>query len=212
MKIIRLPSLPYIIGTIFILFAVGRWGFSQPEYKLFFIQLIPFQLFILSILTLIYQKPLTSRYFKISIFWIIGGWAVEFLGVNTGFPFGPYHYEKALGWGPWGIPALIGLNWWLLLTQVNAFNGFKSFWMRTLFSALVLTFTDWCLEPMAISTDYWEWTTPNSDIPLKNYMGWFVVSWIFSAIYAKTENHHDNVISFPLWLLQVLFFLSFRWA
>lgn len=205
----RIPA-RYVILVMLILFVVGRWGFSQEGYRSWFSGLVPFQLILLALLTWSFQKNQTRKWAWVSLIWLLGGWAIEWVGVHTGYPFGPYHYGQTLGLSIDGIPLLIGLNWWLLLTQVNTFNGFKSFWMRTIFSATVLTFTDWCLEPMATAMDYWTWETTGGEIPWMNYGGWFVVSFFFSGLYSIFKIHQDNVISFPLWILQILFFLSFR--
>jgi len=62
------------------------------------------------------------------------------------------------------------------------------------------------IEPVAIRYNYWQWA--EGVVPLKNYLGWFVVSLavtgIWSAVAPKVPNRTHQITYFVLFL----FFLT----
>lgn len=106
---------------------------------------------------------------------------VETVGTLTGFPFGVYHYTENFGPRLGGVlPLAIPLAWFVLVTNAILI-------VRPIFSlgrtaeALVVgamvTGIDWVMEPFAVRIKtYWYWE--HSEIPLQNYVAWFVVSFL----------------------------------
>jgi uncharacterized membrane protein len=144
------------------------------------------------------------------------GWLSEFISVRTGFPFSWYEYYPAnfaneLWIG--GIPLFASLSFaamsyfghsaaYTLFSPLH--KGPKGIERRenmklllsvkvTLWAALITTWTDFVVDPVAHLGEYWFlgkiyfWITTSAawhfDIPLWNYFGWLIT--IFTIVYAN---------------------------
>ena len=104
--------------------------------------------------------------------------AVESVGVATGFPYGAFSYDDALG------PKLFGLVPYLLpVTYVPLVIGaVAAAWApgrlapRVLLSALLLVLIDAVLDPGATALGFWIWPEggPYYGVPLTNFAGWLL--------------------------------------
>lgn len=110
----------------------------------------------------------------------LGGFAVEALGVSTGFPFGFYDYSGQLGPKVAGVPLIIPLAWtwmawpaWLAAIRIT-----KSRYFRIVLAAVGLAAWDLFLDPQMVVEGYWRWLDPTPalpgvpGIPVGNYLGW----------------------------------------
>jgi uncharacterized membrane protein len=120
-----------------------------------------------------------------------GGWAVEALGVVTGFPFGGYAYGEALGPALLHVPLVIPLAWtWMAWPAWIAAGRLTSHRMaRVLLAGVALAAWDLFLDPQMVAEGYWRWDPPATPalpgvpgIPLTNYLGWLVVAVAMMAI------------------------------
>jgi putative membrane protein len=109
-----------------------------------------------------------------------GGFAVEAVGVATGFPFGTYDYSGLLGPKLLGVPLIIPLAWtwmawpaWLAALRLTG-NTIG----RVGAAALGLAAWDLFLDPQMVAEGYWTWRHPTpalpglAGIPVSNYLGW----------------------------------------
>jgi putative membrane protein len=163
-----------------------------------FVMLTPLNLLLLSVVYLI-----TSDKVKRPLLYALPalmGFLVEMLGTNTGFPFGEYSYSSILGPGLLGTPFLIGVLWWVLLRSFNdVFSRISS--NKTIISlatGLGMLLLDMFIEPVAIGLGFWEWQA--AEVPLENYMAWFVLSFVFTRLTM------DGQVKNPMskWVLIVL--------
>lgn len=163
-----------------------------------FVMLTPLNLLLLSVVYLI-----TSDKVKRPLLYALPalmGFLVEMLGTNTGFPFGEYSYSSVLGPGLLGTPFLIGVLWWVLLRSFNdVFSRISS--NKTIISlatGLGMLLLDIFIEPVAIGLGFWEWQA--AEVPLENYMAWFVLSFVFTRLTM------DGQVKNPMskWVLIVL--------
>ena len=115
------------------------------------------------------------------------GWAVEFVGSRTGFPFGRYHYTDRLQPQVGHVPLAIPLAWlmmlppaWAVASLITGGHGVAFI----LVSALAFTAWDLFLDPQMVGWRLWVWEKPGRyfGIPLINYLGWFLASGIMTAI------------------------------
>ena len=104
----------------------------------------------------------------------VGTWAVEALGVATGFPFGTYVYTDELGWKVLGVSVVIPFAWLLVIAVSDAVVGHFFGRVSCVLAALFATFFDFFLEFAADALDLWHWTSPFP--PVSNYLSWFVIS------------------------------------
>ena len=110
----------------------------------------------------------------------LGGFAVEAVGVATGFPFGTYDYSGQLGPKVLGVPLIIPLAWtWMAwpawLAAIRLVRGRAA---RVAVAAAGLAAWDLFLDPQMIAEGYWRWLDPTPalpgvpGIPIGNYLGW----------------------------------------
>lgn len=110
----------------------------------------------------------------------LGGFAVEAIGVATGFPFGHYDYSGQLGPKLLGVPLIIPLAWtwmawpaWLAALRLTRRRA-----ARVLLAAAGLAAWDLFLDPQMVGEGYWTWHSPHPalpgvpGVPIGNYLGW----------------------------------------
>jgi uncharacterized membrane protein len=110
----------------------------------------------------------------------LGGFAVEALGVATGFPFGTYDYSGQLGPKLLGVPLIIPLAWtWMAWPAwLAALRLARSTPARIALAAAGLAAWDLFLDPQMVAEGYWTWDSPTPalpgvpGIPIGNYLGW----------------------------------------
>ena len=110
----------------------------------------------------------------------LGGFAVEAVGVATGFPFGTYVYSGQLGPKLLGVPLIIPLAWtWMAwpawLAALRVARGTPA---RVALAAAGLAAWDLFLDPQMVAEGYWSWESPTPalpgvpGVPIGNYLGW----------------------------------------
>jgi putative membrane protein len=110
----------------------------------------------------------------------LGGFAVEAVGVATGFPFGTYDYSGQLGPKVLGVPLIIPLAWtWMAWPAWLAAGRLaRSRAARIAIAAAGLAAWDLFLDPQMVAEGYWRWLDPAPalpgvpGIPIGNYLGW----------------------------------------
>ncbi|MEM6883543.1 MAG: carotenoid biosynthesis protein [Verrucomicrobiota bacterium] len=180
-----------ITGLDISILTVENW--SLPEWlKYFFIQCLLLGDFIFNLLAALVVVLLYSQWIgwgrALAGLFLVGfcGAMAEWVGTQTGFPFGDYHYTANMGPMiagklPWAIP----LAWWSVVggfhlifrTYWNALGP----WSTALLVGAAATLFDWVMEPYAWEIKgYWHWH--GNSVPLLNYISWFVLSAIFSIV------------------------------
>jgi uncharacterized membrane protein len=133
----------------------------------------------------------------------LGGFAVEAIGVATGFPFGTYDYSGQLGPKLLGVPLIIPLAWtwmawpaWLAALRLTGSTP-----GRIAAAALGLAAWDLFLDPQMVSEGYWTWRHPTpalpglGGIPVSNYLGWAAFAVLLVAVLrtaTATPGHSDR--------------------
>jgi uncharacterized membrane protein len=120
----------------------------------------------------------------------VGGFAVEALGVATGWPFGTYAYSGDLGPELAGVPLVIPLAWtwmawpaWLAAVRLT-----RSAPARVALAGVGLAAWDVFLDPQMVAEGYWTWAGPSlalpgvPDVPLSNFAGWLAVAVAMMAL------------------------------
>jgi uncharacterized membrane protein len=122
----------------------------------------------------------------------LGGFAVEAVGVATGFPFGTYDYSGQLGQKLLGVPLIIPLAWtwmaWPAWLAAIRLTGSRA--GRIVLAAAGLAAWDLFLDPQMVAEGYWSWQHPVpalpgiAGIPVGNYLGWFGFALALMAVLA----------------------------
>jgi putative membrane protein len=125
---------------------------------------------------------------------IVLSYLIEALGVNTGFPFGTYHYTNLLfPFLPGAFPLAIAFAWILIvfgsynLVKRSRSAGRGMGGGSALLGALLATLLDLAIEPVAAHVVlYWEWLAPGPanyyGVPLANFVAWFVVALVLLVV------------------------------
>ena len=111
------------------------------------------------------------------------GFAVETIGIATGYPYGEFYYGDALGPKVGGlVPYLLPLSWVpLVLGAVAAARPplsvgplRRALWVLT--AAVLLVAIDGVLDPGAARLGLWVWPEGGAyyGVPLSNYAGWLL--------------------------------------
>ena len=117
---------------------------------------------------------------------VAGALALEAVGTRTGWPFGEYDYGDALRPTVAGVPLAVGLAWWAMAVPARdvAARLVAPGWRRVALGAVALTAWDVLLDPQMVDEGYWTWDGggPWRDVPLSNYVGWFLVSVVVMVV------------------------------
>jgi putative membrane protein len=117
---------------------------------------------------------------------LAGALALEAVGSSTGWPFGEYDYGDALRPTVAGVPLAVGLAWWAMAVPARdvAARLVTPGWRRVALGAVALTAWDVLLDPQMVDEGFWTWDGggPWRDVPLTNYVGWFLVSVVVMVV------------------------------
>ncbi len=199
----------------------GLIGILCTPYKAFFVNSTPLVLLTMFLLLSATEKKVAQDYFMFFIISFIIGLTTEIIGVNTGLLFGDYQYGSVLGPKLFGVPLLIGLNWFIIVFCSGSLctQGLevlqKKFSLNipasafkiavVLGGAAIATSFDIILEPAAVKLHFWSWE--NGLIPLFNYICWFSISVILLSVKMYFNKFGAHPFSIALLIIQAVFFL-----
>lgn len=206
---------------------IGLTGILFFDRQLF-VSLTPFNL-LLSAGLLIYTQTEKNKAFLLFVLVCLAvGFTVEYIGVNHQLLFGEYAYGEPMGMQWQHVPLVIGVNWFIMMyccgVSIQLFlnrmwNKLKDadqperknvgFIAVILDAALLATFFDWVMEPVAVKLGWWKWLGDGS-IPLLNYVSWFGVSALLLLLFRLLSFDKQNQFAVNLLLIQFMFFLILR--
>lgn len=203
----RLPSvrtMHLLVGIVYVVGIVGLW---REETRALFQALTPLNLLLGAMVLFFYHQGHWQRGYWVLAGIALGGFGVEWLGVQTGMVFGHYVYGPVLGWSIGGTPLLIGLNWLMLCYIIWELMGRSSLpsWSKVPLGAAAMVLYDLPLEQVAMRIDMWQWA--GNGPPLQNFVGWFVVSGLFFALMQVANLRYRNPMAGGLLAAQFLFFV-----
>lgn len=116
------------------------------------------------------------------------GWTAEFIGSRTGVPFGRYEYTDVLQPQIQRVPVLIPLAWLMMMPPAWAVAQLllpeAAWWLQAVVAGYAFMAWDVYLDPQLSRWNFWEWERPGryEGIPLVNFLGWFLVATVISAV------------------------------
>ncbi|MFC3957315.1 bisanhydrobacterioruberin hydratase [Halovivax cerinus] len=121
-------------------------------------------------------------------------YAIEFLGLTTGWPYGHFEYGVSLGPMVGGVPLALPLFFLPLVLNAVVLSTLlvgagDRRWPRRLALGVALVITiDLVLDPAAVSIGFWSYATagPYYDVPATNYAGWLLSGSIAVALLEGT--------------------------
>ena len=210
---------PLFIALLF--HVTGVLGILFTPYKDWFVYNTPMVMLTMFFLLTKSQAQLSKKYFVFFVIVFIIGMSTEIIGVNTGFLFGHYQYGNVLGLKLYGVPLLIGFNWFIIVFCAGSF--FNQILVKliekynlpitesiaaitmVIGGATIATCFDVILEPVAIKLNFWTWE--NGHIPILNYICWFFISAVMLMINVFLKISQVNKFATNLLIIEALFFL-----
>lgn len=216
------PGIPLFIAILF--HFTGVLGILVTPYKDWFIANTPLTLILMGILLAASQEKIEKGFVLFFLLAFVTGMVTEMIGVNTGILFGNYAYGTVMGPKLLGVPFLIGMNWFVivfccgsLMHKLNKVMLAKYDapipvaiikWSVIIDGAVLATFFDWLMEPVAVKLGFWSWE--GGVIPMLNYACWFGISAILLGVQQQLKIKAQNHFAIHLLIIQALFFLSLR--
>ncbi len=185
----------------------------MPVLRPLFLRIVPFHLLLMLFLLLLNHHGRISKLLFFASIIMVLGFAAEWVGVHKHWLFGNYVYGNTLGFKLNEIPLMIGVNWFLLVYSAGVFTQnlpIKEVWLKIIISCLLLVLLDLLIEPIAIRFDYWHWQT--GYVPIKNYVGWMVVSLPLLLVFQYFNFRFQNRVAPALLIVQFLFFAFLNFA
>src|SRR4051794_9292800 len=137
------------------------------------------------------------------------GFGAELAGVETGLPFGAYHYSGKLGPRVAGVPVLAAAAWMMMARPAWVTAG----WLtrrpvaRIAAAAGALTAWDVLLDPRMAREGYWTWDRRGryEGIPASNFAGWFATGLAVFAAFALLDRSwpapgDDGALALYAWI------------
>jgi uncharacterized membrane protein len=125
-------------------------------------------------------------------------WCFEQLGVATGIVYGHYHYTAVLGWKLGHVPVLIPLAWYMMIypsyviatilaSGASPSRGRGRVLGPAFLGAMIMTAWDLVVDPLlsgpAVKAWVWEQGGPYFGIPLRNFLGWMITTFVVYVLY-----------------------------
>lgn len=197
----------YVLLLIYVSGLIGIFSSSSD----WFLQFTPLNLIISAFFVLLYFEKKDLNLFITFFLVSIAGYAIEAIGVATGWPFGSYSYGEVLGIKVLGVPLMIGINWGMLafacasVAKSLVSNKYKA----SLIGASFMVLLDFVMEPTAIVYGFWNWEAVS--IPVTNYLAWFTISYVLILFINFRVKDLTNSLALPFLIIQFCFFsaLSF---
>ena len=197
---------PYFgIGLIWLFHLTAIIGIGLGEIN-WFIEKTPLNLLLqISLLFSIFPIAKRREYLLFFLFFILG-FGVEYIGVQYGVPFGDYSYGENLGIKISDVPLLIGFNWALLIFVTVGISNYikKSILVKSLIGASLMLILDVPMEIVAPKVNFWSFW---EEVPLSNYVSWFLISFVMQLIGHRFLLKGNRLFSLHLYVSQLCFFI-----
>ena len=188
---------PYVVGLI---------GILLPVTRSFFLSLTPYMLLFSFLIVYLEEGRWVIRNILAILLILLFSFGIEYVGVNYGYLFGDYKYGSILGFKYYHVPVIIPLTWAMLSIAARSLINLvtNQYVISALLSAIVITAYDFLLELVAVRFGWWWWA--NGEIPIFNYICWFIFSFIFQLLFRKSP----SITGRSYWMIFV--HLLFYWV
>ena len=186
---------PYVVGLI---------GILLPVTRSFFLSLTPYMLLFSFLIVYLEEGRWVIRNILAILLILLFSFGIEYVGVNYGYLFGDYKYGSILGFKYYHVPVIIPLTWAMLSIAARSLINLvtNQYVISALLSAIVITAYDFLLELVAVRFGWWWWA--NGEIPIFNYICWFIFSFIFQLLFRKIPSITGR--SYWMIFVQLLFY------
>ena len=199
------------VRIIVIFHLIGLIGLYLVPTRSYFILLVPFHLMLMTFILFINHDELNLKFCCFFLMIVMGGWLLEYIGVQTGQLFGAYYYGHTLGVSVKQVPVIMGFNWFMLIYAAGVSMRklrINSLLARVLGGALLLVILDFLIEPVADQLDYWHWL--NKEMLIQNYCCWFIAGAVFLLAFELFDFKKQSMVAPALLACQFIFFAALQ--
>lgn len=184
----------------------GLIGYLSPL-KALFLLITPFNLILSSTILMFHQQDKNRAFWLFAFIVFSCGYLVEVSGIHTRLVFGHYSYGETLGFSLFEVPLVMGLNWLNLIYSVGIIlNKLRlNVIFKSLIGASLLVSLDLFIEPVAMKYDFWNWHL--DQIPVQNFVAWFIVSFLFLIYFFNAKFSKKNPLAWVYLVVQFVFFI-----
>jgi uncharacterized membrane protein len=200
--------IPMLSLSIF-LFLMGFLRLKNTDSREVALRVIPYMILYSCVLVILFSQDLFNiKSIVIGLLIAFSGYLIEVLGVKSGIIFGHYSYGQSLGFKFMNTPLIIGLNWFFLVYASAALVEYFNIpvWLKIITASLGMVIFDFFLEKLASIMDLWYWH--NSRVPLQNYIGWFILAFVFHSVLRFSSVKLRNPMAVALLVIQFILFLA----
>ncbi len=113
---------------------------------------------------------------------------LEWVGTETGYPFGHYDYSATLRFWDGGVPLAIGFAWIGVMSCGVLLSRAATRLGKALQVGMYSVLFDLVLDPVAFHQQFWIWSSEGAwgtyyGVPLQNFAAWFVTAALLSFLY-----------------------------
>ncbi|WP_424768092.1 carotenoid biosynthesis protein [Paenibacillus sp. sgz302251] len=117
---------------------------------------------------------------------------LEWVGTETGWPFGRYEYSETLRFWDGGVPLAIAFAWIGVMSSGVLLSRASNRITRAIQVGLFALAFDLVLDPVAFAQQFWIWSEEGAfgtyyGVPLQNFAAWFVTAALLSLFYPLQE-------------------------
>lgn len=207
---VPIPERHYpVVRTVLILaYVAGVVGMQLPALAGYFRPLSPLTLVSSFVILMLYHTDWRPAFCAYVVLAFGIGFFVEVLGVHTGWVFGQYAYGTGLGALVWAVPPVIGINWLTLSYCCGSVCDRLPVptVAKIAAAATLMVVLDVFVEPVAVQLDFWTWF--GRPVPLRNYVGWWLVSVVLFSVWYALPFRKINRLAGWLLALQFFFFVG----
>jgi uncharacterized membrane protein len=202
----KLRTSTWSVILIYIFFVAGGIWNSLGVLQNFMVYTTPAVLILTAVLAVALTYRFSWKSVAALLIVFIATWAIEALGVETGFPFGEYVYTDTLGLKVLGVSLVIPFAWLSVIATSDAVVGHFLRRYSILLVGLFATIFDFFLEFAADTLDYWHWDSGFP--PASNYLSWFMISVAAAALLRDTTPRRTRLrLPAHLYIAQLLYFI-----
>ena len=184
----------------------GLFGIFYVDFNLF-LSLSPISLIFTFLIVLFYNVEFSLKQLLVTLLIISLSFICEIIGVNSGILFGSYEYGNNLAPLIFGVPLVIGLNWFVLTISCGNISHYifsKNKFFSISFGSFLMLILDFVMEQVSGNIDFWYFNDKNL---LFNYITWFLLGLLNQYIYQSFMNKKNLIISINIYFSFFVFFL-----